>query len=338
MSVPEDKIIEDWKNAQKYGMNSTITVNKEVLSLEPTLFTNEVILSWLRYFSQNVDFNLSKLKMLDITGENKNLIPTIMSNRAVLVFTDAGHPDIFYDMWNAELGDCDIWYNEGSDPSGKIKHNKLSEMIDRGINASAAMLIMNPKSATNYHIGMENSRFSSGSVHYVCREVRAVIMNKLSLREQENMCIISGESIAVEAAIISTEGSIIAVEYDSRDRNTMKENAEKFGLRNVTIVESLEEEVIKSLPVPDVAFIVASKLIGKEIKNLVALNPAMDFVIYTLDFDLLTSLPAIFRENGIERTEAIHIEVSRVNSKNMTEPFPAPWLISGRRNAQAEDL
>lgn len=104
-----------------------IILNKGGFAVEQTMFTNEVILSWLQYFSQNAPINLAKLKMLDITGKNKNLIPTIMSNRAVLVFTDAGHPEIFYDMWNAELGDCDIWYNEGSDPSGEIKHNKLSE-------------------------------------------------------------------------------------------------------------------------------------------------------------------------------------------------------------------
>lgn len=299
--------------------------------MEPTIFTNEVILSWLNYFSKNVDINLSKLKMLDITGKNRNLIPAIMGNKAVLVFTDAGHPDIFYDMWNAELGECDIWYNEGSDPSGEIKHNKLADMIDRGINATAAMLIINPNAALSYQIGLENSRFSSGSVHYVCREVRAVIMNKINPREQETICIISGESIAVEAAMIATEGTVIAVEYNIRDRNTMQENAEKFGLSNVTIVESLEEGILAELPPPDVAFIVASPRIDSEIKRLLALNPAMDFVIYTLDFEILSSLSAIFRDNGLERTEALHIEISRVNSKNMMEPFPAPWLISGRR-------
>ncbi|NLG32496.1 MAG: precorrin-6B methylase, partial [Syntrophomonadaceae bacterium] len=35
--------------------------------MEQTMFTNEVILSWLQYFSQNVEINLAKLKMLDIT-------------------------------------------------------------------------------------------------------------------------------------------------------------------------------------------------------------------------------------------------------------------------------
>lgn len=296
--------------------------------MEQTMFTNEVILSWLDYFARHVDINLAKLKMLDITGKNKNLIPTVMSNRAVLVFTDAGHPDIFYDMWNAELGDCDIWYNEGSEPTGEIKHDKVSYMINRGINASAAMLILNPNAATNYHIGMENSRFSCGSVQYVCREVRAVIMSKLNLGDRDNICIISGESIAVEAAIIAAEGSVIAVEYDRRDRDTMKCNVDKFGLNNVIIVDSLANGVLDTLPVPDIAFIVASPRLDSEIKSLLAVNPTMNFVIYTLDFEILTSLPALLRENGLERTEAIHIAVSRVNSKRMVEPFPAPWLIS----------
>lgn len=301
------------------------------MPVKQTMFTNEVILSWLQYFVRNVDIDLAKLRMLDITGKNKNLIPTVMSNKAVLVFTDAGHPDIFYNMWNAELGECLIWYNEGSEPAGEIKQDKVADMINRGINASAAMLIINPHAVTNYRIGMENTRFSCGSVQYVCREVRAVIMNKLNLEEQDNVCIISGESIAVEAAMIAAEGSVIAVEYDSRDRDTMKENINKFGLGNVTIVESLDEDILRALPVPNIAFIVASSRIDSEIKHLRAINPDMDFVIYTLDFDILTSLPALLQENGLERTEAIHVDVSRVNSKKMVEPFPAPWLISASR-------
>ena len=301
------------------------------MPVKQTMFTNEVILSWLQYFVRNVDIDLAKLRMLDITGKNKNLIPTVMSNKAVLVFTDAGHPDIFYNMWNAELGECLIWYNEGSEPAGEIKQDKVADMINRGINASAAMLIINPHAVTNYQIGMENTRFSCGSVQYVCREVRAVIMNKLNLEEQDNVCIISGESIAVEAAMIAAEGSVIAVEYDSRDRDTMKENINKFGLGNVTIVESLDKDILRALPVPNIAFIVASSRIDSEIKHLRAINPDMDFVIYTLDFDILTSLPALLQENGLERTEAIHVDVSRVNSKKMVEPFPAPWLISASR-------
>ena len=294
-----------------------------------SMFTNDVILSWLQYFSKNAPVDLAKIKMLDVTGENKNLIPTVMSNRMVLVFTDAGHPEIFYEMWNAELGNCVIWYNEGSDPVGEMKSDKVSDMIDRGINSSAAMLIMNPDARTNYHIGMENSRFSCGSVQYVCSEVRSVIMNKLDLADRDTICIVSGESIAVESSLIVSEGNVVAVEYDSRDRMTMEENVEKFGLKNVSIADSIENGYPENLPVPDIAFIVASKRIDKEIKSLLAVNSKMRIVIYTLDFEILMSMAQMFKENGLIRQEIINVAVSRVNSKNMIEPFPAPWLISG---------
>ena len=66
--------------------------------METRLFTNERILAWLQYFCDNTEIDLERVKMLDITRKNKNLIPTIESHKAVLVFTDNNHPDIFYKM------------------------------------------------------------------------------------------------------------------------------------------------------------------------------------------------------------------------------------------------
>ena len=67
------------------------------------LFNNTHIISWLQYFSDNTDIDLEHVKILDITKKNKNLIPTCEAHRCVLVFTEAGHPDIFYRMYNAGL-------------------------------------------------------------------------------------------------------------------------------------------------------------------------------------------------------------------------------------------
>ena len=50
-----------------------------------------------------------------------------------------------------------------------MKHNLLSEMIDRGVNVSAAMLINNPRAHTGYRIGLDNSSFSPGTIRYVAR-------------------------------------------------------------------------------------------------------------------------------------------------------------------------
>ena len=62
--------------------------------MEQQIFTNESILSWLQYFAKNTAIDLEKVKMLDITRKNKNLIPTVESHRAVLVFTEAGIADM----------------------------------------------------------------------------------------------------------------------------------------------------------------------------------------------------------------------------------------------------
>jgi len=291
-------------------------------------FGNEAILRWLTYFSQHGELDLATLKILDITRQNKNLIPAVQSSRQVMVLTDAGHENIFYDMWDAGLGDCDIWYNEGSDPSGEMKHDKLQDMIDRGINAPAAMLIINENYRTTYQIGLDNQQFCSGSIRYVGSEIRAVIMSKLQAELRDTILTVGAASIAVEAALVAAEGSIIAVEHTPRDCATMEENAQKFGLNNVTVVSSVANAGY--LPVPHTAFLVASRYLEEELALLLERNPKMRIFVYTLDFAYLTKIPGIFEKHGLTLTECTRLSISRLSSKGTLDQEPAPWLFAGQ--------
>ncbi len=298
--------------------------------MENHIFNNSHILAWLQYYADNMHIDLERVRLLDITRKNKNLIPMVESHHAVLVFTEAGHPDIFYRMWNAGLGDCEVWYNEGSDPVGPILHSPVREMINRGINASAAMLILNPNARSTYKIGMRNSDFIRGTVRYVGSEIRAVILNKMHLGSQDTVCIISGASIAVESAMVAPEGTVIAVEYSQQDRRTVEENAEKFGLNNITVIDKVSEETMKGLPIPSLTFLVASASMEQEIECLRKLNPQMEIVIYTLDFRCAASLPELLEKYGFRETEVIQISVSKLNpGKNTFDTEPAPWIVSG---------
>ena len=297
---------------------------------EKQMFSNDSILAWLTYYAETTNVDLQKVKILDITRKNKNLIPTVESHNATLVFTEAGHPDIFYRMWTAGLGECTVWYNEGSDPSGQILHKPIREMINRGINASAAMLIMNPNARSTSKIGMKNMNFSRGSVHYVGSEIRAAMMSKMHIDQADNICIISGESLAVEAALLAPEGTIIAVEYSQRDRRTLEDNAHEFGLHNIEIIDHVDDESLKGLPVPTFTMLVASASMEQEIEALLRVNPHMEFLVYTLDFQCAASLPALFEHYGIGDTEVIQISVSKLNAKRNMVAEPAPWLITGQ--------
>ena len=298
--------------------------------MENNLFTNSSILSWLKYFSDNTKVDLEKVKILDITRKNKNLIPTIESHGSVLVFTEAGHPDIFYRMFNAGLGECTVVYNEGSDPSGPVKENKVYDMMDRGINASAGMLILNPHTRSTFKFGMDNQSFTPGSVRYVGSEIRAVLLSKMQINPQKNICVISGESIAVEAAILASEGTVIAVEYSARDRRTLEDNVHHFGLNNIEIIDHVDESSMAGKPIPDVTMLVASASMEQEMKLLLKLNPNMEFVIYTLDLTVAAALPELCGTMGISDTETIQITVSNLTSKNTFDTQPSPWIISGK--------
>lgn len=292
-------------------------------------FGNAAILRWLSYFSEYDELDLATLLILDITRENKNLIPAVQSKRQVMVLTDAGHENIFYDMWDAGLGDCDILYNEGSEPVGPIKHDKLQDMIDRGINAPAAMLIINENYRSTYQIGLQNQRFCSGSIRYVSSEIRAVIMSKLQAELRDTILTVGAASIAVEAALVAAEGTLIAVEHEKKDRATMEENARDFGLNNVRVLGSVKEA--ERLPVPSKAFLVASEYTEMEIGFLLSRNPEMQIFVYTLDYQYLSKLPSIFANQGLKIEDMVQIGVSRLNSKGRFDREDAPWLVKAVR-------
>ena len=296
--------------------------------MEDRMFNNSHIISWLQYFSDHTDVDLEHVKILDITRKNKNLIPAVEAHRCVLVFTEAGHPDIFYRMYNAGLGECTVIYNEGSEPSGPIKQDLVCDMIERGINAAAGMIILNPNARSTVKFGMDNSALVKGSVKYVGSEIRAILLSKMQIEEGKNICVISGESIVVESAILDGEGSIIAVEYNGNDRRALEENVSVFGLNNVHIIDHIDEEAMKGLPVPDVTMLVASASMEQEIDFLLKLNPNMEFVIYTLDFVIAASMIEYCKKFCVSDPEIIQVSVSKVTSRHNYDQQPAPWIIT----------
>lgn len=298
--------------------------------MEKQIFTNDVILAWLQYYSKNTTIDLEHVKIIDITKKNKNVIPTVESHKTTLVFTNAGIDDIFYRLWNAGLGECEVWYNEGSDPSGEILHNAVKDMIDRGINASAGMLIINPNARNTAKIGLNNELLQRGSIQYVGSEIRSIILSKMAVAPQDDICVIGGESIAIEAALIAAEGSVIAVEYSRADRSTLEDNVAHFDLHNIKIIDHVDEENMADCPVPSLVFLVASASTNQELAYLTKINPNINAVIYTLDFKTAATLPDTLRSFGLVDIDTIQVSVQKLSSNNTFKSAPAPWIITAR--------
>ncbi len=294
------------------------------------LFSNEDVLKWMQYFADNSPIDLEQITMMDVTKGNANIIPMVEAHKAVLAFMEAGDKEVFYRMWNAGLGDCEVWYNEGSSPSGPIKHDSLKDMIDRGINESAGMLVVNKKALSTNKSGLGNLMAGVSSKE-VGKEIRNIIMTKMRIDSEDTVVVVGGEIVPVDAAFRANEGHVVAVAYSRKEREALEDNINFYDLRNVTVLDHVDKEALDDYPIPNVAFLTASASTEQEIKVLTSLNPDIILVVYTLDFVAAGRMKQVFEDAGIKDPEIIQVSISRLKANNTFADEPAPWIITGCR-------
>lgn len=293
------------------------------------VYGSSEMLAWVGSFADRMEVSPEKIKMLNICGKKKNVLPTIETHKRVMIFADESQPDLFYELWEGGYGDYDMWIGKGVCANGDVETCKVKEFMDKKITEPIVIFIINENTREASRFGIKNEFFTKGSVNYVGHEIRAVIMNMLSCDVGDTICIVSGESIAIEAAIEASEGTIIAVEPDARDMRAMQDNVSKFGVHNIEIISGVTEENMAGVPVPRLAFIVASKRLEEEIRVLLKVNPKMQFIIYTLELDMVVNIKNIFAKYNIENTEVLQIAVSKSDKRSVMVAQPSPWMISG---------
>lgn len=293
------------------------------------VYNSSEMLAWVGNFADRMGVSPEKIKMLNICGKKKNVLPTIETHKRVMIFADESQPDLFYELWEGDYGELDMWIGRGVSAGDDVETCKVKEFMDKKITEPLVIFIINENTREASRYGIKNEFFTKGSVNYVGHEIRAVIMNMLSCDVGDTICIVSGESIAIEAAIEASEGTIIAVEPDERDMRSMQDNVSKFGVHNIEIIPNVTEENMAKVPVPRLAFIVASKRLEEEIKVLLKVNPKCQFIIYTLELDMVVSIKNIFAKYNINNTEVLQIAVSKSDKRSVMVAQPSPWMISG---------
>ena len=88
-------------------------------------------------------------------------------------------------------------------------------------------------------------------------EVRAVSLYKLGLRRDSIIWDIGAGSgsVALEAAVIASEGTVYAVERDAECVEMLRDNIERLGPANVVVVADEAPHALDALPAPDCVFV-----------------------------------------------------------------------------------
>lgn len=163
--------------------------------------------------------------------------------------------------------------------------------------------------------GMPDQEFIRDKVPMTKEEVREVSICKLRLEEGAILYDIgSGTgSIAVEAAALSHDIKVYAIEHKKEAIALIEKNKGKNGLQNITILEGMAPEVLSGLPAATHAFIGGSSGKLKEIlETLRQINPNMRIVINAISMETICEIKEILSMDKIKEKETVQLQVNRV--------------------------
>ncbi len=108
-----------------------------------------------------------------------------------------------------------------------------------------------------HFFGIEDEEFIRGDVPMTKKEIRMVVMNAARVEEDSVVLDVGAGtgSISIEAAIAAPKGHVYAIERFEKATDLIRQNQEKFGVKNLTIIEAKAPEGMEDLPGLDAVII-----------------------------------------------------------------------------------
>ena len=107
------------------------------------MYNNSEMLEWVGNFADRMEVSPEKIKMLNICGKQKNVLPTIETHKRVMIFADESHPELFYEMWEGDYGDLDMWVGYGLSADNKVENCKVKDFMDKKITEPVVVFVIN---------------------------------------------------------------------------------------------------------------------------------------------------------------------------------------------------
>ena len=108
-----------------------------------------------------------------------------------------------------------------------------------------------------HFFGIEDEEFIRGDVPMTKKEIRMVVMNAARVEEDSVVLDVGAGtgSISIEAALGAPKGHVYAIERFEKATDLIRQNQEKFGVKNLTIIEAKAPEGMEGLPELDAVII-----------------------------------------------------------------------------------
>ena len=196
-------------------------------------------------------------------------------------------------------------------------------------------MIKNPNPvAANVTPHIRDAEFIREKVPMTKEEIRHVSICKLHLKSDSVLYDVgSGTgSIAVEAASLSNDMEVYAIEQKENAVQLITQNKEKHGLENIHVINAKAPDGMENLLVPTHAFIGGSSGNLKEIiEALKAKNPHIRIVINAISMETICEIKEILAAYDVKNEDIVQLQVSRskqIGHYHLMQAENPVWICS----------
>ena len=169
------------------------------------------------------------------------------------------------------------------------------------------------------------------------REVRLLLLSHLRLNRDSVLWDIGAGTgtIPVEAGLLCPGGKIIAVERDEEVASLIRRNCDRFGVKNVEIIEGSAPDCLKGLSSPDRVCLEGGrsvKVILKEVWR--SLKPQGRVVATAANLETLYQISESLAELQARNIEVVQSAVNRLETRGSNQIFAAVdpiFVLSGEK-------
>ena len=279
-------------------------------------------LSSLQVLCARVGVSYEDVVPVSLHGRDADIVPDVAQHRRVFALVGGadGMTKLCRTLVEANLGEVLVTVGERLGyPEERIVAGTAMEMAGQAFAPLSAALIEN-NGAAPFTPGLPDEWFQRGGgasgkiVPMTKREVRAVALSQLRPTEKA-ICWDVGAgtgSVSIEIALQVRSGKVYAVEKNDAALALLRENQERFHVRNLEVISGAAPEICQELPVPTHVFIGGSSGGLREIIALVlAKNPSARIVVTAVTLESIAEMDSIVKYFPFTDVEITAINVSR---------------------------
>ena len=278
-----------------------------------------------------------------------NIVDEIVCYDKVGIFTDPDNTPskIAKAMIDKGIKDYRTYVCEdlGTD-NEKITEGTLAQITRKKFSPLNVMLLIKkgqgkvlptPNSQLPTFFGIPNSELSHSKGMITKEEIRVISLSKLKLKTDNITWDIGAGSgsLSIEAAMLTNNGKVFAVEKDVVRIRHIEKNKKKFNAANLEIIHKNAPHGLKNLPAPDAVFIGGG---GKDVAKILdacskRLKQGGRIIVNAITLETLAAAAGFFKSKGWN-TETISVNIAKtkdVASLHLFNAYNPVFVVVGEK-------